>query len=135
MDAYRPLSSLLLLVLVAGCQSAALEPGDRLSGRWFGADALLEAPRDSVVLTMPCTLGVFDPIAIGSSRTFSADSRTLTETGNINHSPDDRLHIDGTLTDHGITLQLRVIRPGLGSDPVVITLSPGRGAIPLVCPA
>ncbi|MGH7524295.1 MAG: hypothetical protein ACREK8_08320 [Gemmatimonadales bacterium] len=135
MDTHRRLSGVLLALLAAGCQSSMLEPGDRLSGRWFGDYATLVATRDSIVLAMPCDLAIFDPIVVDSSRRFSADARTLTETGNINHSPDDQLHVDGNLTDDGLTLQLRFIRPGLPGDPVVIMLKPGRGAIPLVCPA
>ena len=131
----RPLSGTLLVLLAAGCQGSMLEPGDHLSGQWLGDHATLVASRDSIVLAMPCDQAVFNPIVIDSSGRFSADARTFIETGNIVRSPDDQLHIDGSLTDDGITLQLRFIRPGLTSDPVIITLKPGRGALPLVCTA
>lgn len=126
--------ALILLVVVASCQDSTLEPGDTLSGHWINSDASLDANQNSVVFTLPCWRAEFGPIVLDANRAFAADSRMFTETGNIIHFPDDRLHIQGNLIGDRISLTLYVFRTsGGGSDPIVLTLTPGRTQGPAVC--
>jgi hypothetical protein len=132
----RHYSALLVIVLVAACQNSVLEPGDTLSGHWINADASLDANQNAVVFILPCDRAEFGPIVLDANRAFEADSRVFTESGNIIHFPDDRLHIQGTLVGDRIMLTLHITRAsGAGSDPIVLTLTLGKMQPPQVCAA
>ena len=125
-----------LALVTAACQGTDFQAGDTLSGHWFSPSAGLEANRDSVVFEMSCERAVFPPIVLDANLAFSVDSRTFSEFGNIIHFPDDRLHIQGSVVDGRILLTMYVTRAaGGGSDPVTMTLSPGRFALPFICVA
>lgn len=130
----RRLAGLALVTFAAGCQSS-LEPGDVLSGRWINSDASLAANQDSVVFQQPCERAVFGPIVLDANRDFTTDSKMLTITGNILHSPDEQLHIQGHFVGDNITLLLYSTGTSGGSDPISITLTPGRSQSPPVCSA
>jgi hypothetical protein len=127
---------LVVVVLAAACQGSPLEPGDTLSGHWINSDASLNANQNSVVFQLPCERAEFGPVVLDASRAFTGDSRTLTESGNIIHFPDDRLHIQGSVVGDKIMLTLFITRTsGGGSDPIAMTLTPGRTQPPVVCTA
>lgn len=132
----RHYPALIAIMMVAACQSSALEPGDTLSGHWVNADASLDANQSAVVFVLPCDRAEFGPIVLDANRAFAADSRVFTEGGNIIHFPDDRLHIQGTVTGDKIMLTLYVIRAaGGGSDPITLTLNLGKAQPAQVCAA
>jgi hypothetical protein len=132
----RRYSALFAIVFVTACQSSALEPGDTLSGHWINANASLDANQNTVVFVLPCDRAEFGPIVLDANRAFAADSRVFTESGNIIHFPDDRLHIQGTVAGDTIMLTLYITRAsGGGSDPITMTLTLGKTQPTQVCVA
>jgi hypothetical protein len=132
----RHYPALLVIVLAAGCRSSMLEPGDTLSGHWNNANASLDANQNGVVFVLPCDQAEFGPLVLDSNRAFAADSKVFTEGGNITHFPDDRLHIQGTVTGGTIMLTFYVTRTsGGGSDPINMTLTLGKAQPAQVCTA
>ncbi len=125
----------LLSMLAAGCQGP-LAPGDTLSGHFSNADARLDVSGSTVVFTARCQHAEFGPIVLDANRQFSAESVVYDVTGNIFHSPGDKLEIQGHFVGQDLVLQLRVVRaePPV-SDPYVITLAPGSSTGVLVCNA
>ena len=126
---------LLLSGLAAGCQGP-LAPGDTLRGHFANADARLDVSGSTVVFAARCQHAEFGPIVLDANREFSAESVVYDVTGNILHSPGDKLQIQGHFVGADLVLQLRVVRtePPV-SDPYVITLSPGAFPGNLVCNA
>jgi hypothetical protein len=132
----RHYTALVVIMLVAACQTSMLEPGDTLSGHWISSDASLDANRNTVVFVLPCDRAEFGPLVLDANRTFAADSRVFTEVGNIVHFPDDRLHLQGTVVGDKVMLAIYVIRAaGGGSDPIAMTLTLGKTQPPQVCVA
>jgi hypothetical protein len=126
---------LLLSMLAAGCQGP-LAPDDSLRGHFSNADARLDVSGSVVVFTARCQHAEFAPIVLDANREFSAESVVYDVTGNILHSPGDKLHIQGHFVGPDLVLQLYVVRaePPV-SDPYVITLAPGSSTGALVCNA
>ena len=128
-------AGLFLTAFLAACQGP-LEPGDTLSGHWSSPDAAFDASSQAMVFTARCERAEFGPVVLDANRNFQAESTVFTETGNAIHSPGDRLRIQGYFAGNQLMLQLVVIRtlPPV-SDPVLITLAPGKARTPLVCSA
>jgi hypothetical protein len=126
---------LLALLLLLGCQ-ASLEPGAALAGYFSNADAQLTATAKGMVFNSRCEHAEFGPVVLGANRDFEAESTVFTVSGNIVHSPNDRLRLTGHFDGDQLVLQVYVVRsePPV-QDPIVITLSPGGPHDTLVCNA
>jgi hypothetical protein len=125
----------LTVMILAGCQGP-LMPGDALTGRYSNEGAVLQATSHGVTLREACLSATFPAFVLDANLNFSSQSTTLDITGNIQHSPDDRMFLTGHLAGNDLMLNVVVSHPGGPAvDPIPMTLKHNGPDPSLVCSA